>query len=224
MRERVRDYALLLAVSAALTLPNLGGHEPLGRGRGRQRRGRPRDARGRHLGHPHVQLRAPHRQAGDALLAAAGQLRGVRRQRVVGAAAVGAGRLARPCCSSTNWPAGCSAGRTGLLAGIVLASAVEFCLLAHAATPDATLLLFTVLTFYLFWVGHENGSRRWWVPTAAACGLAVLTKGPVGVALPGLVILLYFAWNRELGRLLDRRLVGALLASSCWWPGRGTGW
>ena len=68
------------------------------------------------------------------------------------------------------------------------------------------------LTFLAFWAGHENGSRRWWVPTAAACGLAVLTKGPIGVALPGLVILLYFAWNRELGRLLDRRMLWAALA------------
>ncbi len=100
---------------------------------------------------------------------------------------------------------------TGLLAGIVLASAFEFCLLAHAATPDATLLLFTVLTYYLFWIGHENGARGWWIPTAAACGLAMLTKGPVGVALPGLVVLLYFAWHRELERLLDRRIFAALL-------------
>ena len=99
---------------------------------------------------------------------------------------------------------------TGLLAGVVLASAIEFCLLAHAATPDATLLLFTVLSYLLFWVGHENGGRRWWVPTAAACGLAFLTKGPVGLALPGLVIFLYFLWNRELRRLLDRRLLWGL--------------
>ena len=100
---------------------------------------------------------------------------------------------------------------TGLLAGVVLASAVEFCVLAHAATPDAPLLLFTVLTYFLFWVGHANGGRAWWLPTAAACGLAALTKGPVGVALPGLVFLLYFAWNRELRRLLDRRIVAALV-------------
>ena len=88
---------------------------------------------------------------------------------------------------------------TGLLAGVVLASAAEFCALAHAATPDATLLLFTTLTFYLFWVGHEDGGRSWWLPTAAACGLAVLTKGPVGVALPGLVVVLYLVWNGEPG-------------------------
>jgi 4-amino-4-deoxy-L-arabinose transferase-like glycosyltransferase len=110
---------------------------------------------------------------------------------------------------------------TGLLAGIVLASAIEFCMLAHAATPDATLLLFTVLTFFLFWMGHENGSRRWWTWTAAACGLAALTKGPVGVALPGLVLLLYFAWNREPGRLLDWKLLRAagvfLLVAGPWY-------
>jgi 4-amino-4-deoxy-L-arabinose transferase-like glycosyltransferase len=101
---------------------------------------------------------------------------------------------------------------TGLLAGIVLASAIEFCVLAHAATPDSALLLFTVLALDLFWIGHENGGRRWWVPTAAACGLAMLTKGPVGVALPALVIGLYLAWNRELRRLLDRRILWGLVA------------
>ena len=101
---------------------------------------------------------------------------------------------------------------TGLLAGVVLATAIEFCALSHAATPDATLLLFTVLTYTVFWFGHENGGRWWWVPTGAAAGLAVLTKGLVGLALPGLVVLLYFAWNRELGRLLDRRLLWGLAA------------
>ncbi len=110
---------------------------------------------------------------------------------------------------------------TGLLAGVVLVSALEVCVLAHAATPDATLLLFTVLTYYLFWTRHENDSRKWWIATAAACGLAVLTKGPVGVALPGLVILLYFAWNRELGRLLDRKILWAaivfLLVTGPWY-------
>jgi len=99
---------------------------------------------------------------------------------------------------------------TGLLAAVALGSAIEFSMLAHAATPDATLLLFTVLTYFLFWINHENGSRKWWLPCAAACGLAMLTKGPVGVAVPGLVFLSYFAWNRELGRLWDRKLIPAL--------------
>jgi 4-amino-4-deoxy-L-arabinose transferase-like glycosyltransferase len=99
---------------------------------------------------------------------------------------------------------------TGLLAGLVLASCVEFCLISHAATPDPPLLLFQTLVFFLYWAGSE-GARRWWfVPVGAVCGLAVLTKGPVGVGLPGLVIVAHLAWTRRLDRLWDRRLlVGA---------------
>ena len=59
---------------------------------------------------------------------------------------------------------------TGLLAGLVLASCFEFCLISHAATPDPPLLLFTTLAFFLYWVGSE-GDRRWWfVPVGIAPG------------------------------------------------------
>jgi 4-amino-4-deoxy-L-arabinose transferase-like glycosyltransferase len=100
---------------------------------------------------------------------------------------------------------------TGLLAGIALATAIEFCKLSHAATPDAPLIFFITLTLYLFWIGHEFGGRAWFYPAAVASALAMLTKGPVGLAMPGLIVALYFAWNRELKRLLDWRLVRAIL-------------
>ncbi|VTS06226.1 ArnT family glycosyltransferase [Tuwongella immobilis] len=97
---------------------------------------------------------------------------------------------------------------TGLLAGLVVGSAFEVCMLSHAATPDGLLLLFSTLTYVCFWFGSRNGSQAWWIPTAIACGFAVLTKGPVGVALPGTVLLAYFAWNRQLSRLFwDRRAI-----------------
>jgi 4-amino-4-deoxy-L-arabinose transferase-like glycosyltransferase len=98
---------------------------------------------------------------------------------------------------------------TGLLSGVVLASTVQFCLLSHAATPDASLIFFTVLALYLFWVGHIDHSRLWWIPTAAATAMAVLSKGPIGVGFPGLIILIYFILNREWRRLLDWRIIPA---------------
>ncbi len=110
---------------------------------------------------------------------------------------------------------------TGLLAGLVLASVAQFAVLVHAATPDATLLAFTILTYLFFWAGHVDGSRKWWSLMAVACGLAFLTKGPIGLILPAMVVLLYFAWNRELSRLFDRRLVLAavifLLVAGPWY-------
>src|SRR5262249_5078237 len=54
--------------------------------------------------------------------------------------------------------------------------------------------------------------RAWFVPTGAACGLAVLAKGPVGVLLPALVIGLYLLWQRQLRRLFDCRLLLGVLA------------
>ena len=45
---------------------------------------------------------------------------------------------------------------TGLLAGVVAVTSLEVCKLAHAATPDATLLFFTVLYFHCFWLGTAN--------------------------------------------------------------------
>jgi len=100
---------------------------------------------------------------------------------------------------------------TGLLSGIILTSAAEFCLLSHAATPDAPMLFFLVLSFTIFWFRSMNGSRKWWLPMSVACGLGVLTKGPVCVAMPAIVLILYFAWNRELSRLWDRKIITAFL-------------
>jgi 4-amino-4-deoxy-L-arabinose transferase-like glycosyltransferase len=101
---------------------------------------------------------------------------------------------------------------TGLLGGLVLASAIEFCMLAHAATPDSALILFTVLTFYLFWIGSRNGRQWWYAPVGFAEGLACLTKGPIGLVAPAAAIGLFLIWNGEWKRLLNRRMIWWFLA------------
>lgn len=211
MRDRVRDYALLLAVSAALTLPNLGATTLWDQDEGFNAQAAREMAEADTWIIPtfNYELRT----------AKPVMLYWLQRASY---AAFGVGEWsARLPSVLAGWVAVLLTyelarrmfGRSvAILSGVVLASAAQFVVLSHAATPDATLLAFTVLTYLVFWAGHANGSRRWWVPTAAACGLAMLTKGPVGVVLPGLVILLYFAWNRELGRLLDHKILWGLLA------------
>ncbi len=209
-RERLRDYAILLAVSALLTLPNLGATSlwDVDEGVNAEAAREMRDNNTWVVPTFNYQLRTAKPVMLYWLQRVSYSVFGVSEwsARLPSVLAVWLAVLL------TYELARRMFGRaTGLLAGVAFASALEVCTLAHAATPDAVLLLFTVLTYYLFWTRHEGGSRRWWVPTAAACGLAVLTKGPVGVALPGLVFLLYFAWNRELGRLLDRKILWAAL-------------
>src|ERR671937_875713 len=58
--------------------------------------------------------------------------------------------------------------RTGLLAGLVLASSAGFCAAAHFANPDALLNAFTVLTLLLFWQSFARNGRGWFVPAGIA--------------------------------------------------------
>jgi 4-amino-4-deoxy-L-arabinose transferase-like glycosyltransferase len=101
---------------------------------------------------------------------------------------------------------------TGLLAGLMLASTVMFCAAAHFANPDALLNACTLLTLLIFWAGYVRGGRGWFVPAGAAAGLAVLAKGPIGFVLPALIVALFLLWSRQLRLLWDRRLVLGLLA------------
>jgi 4-amino-4-deoxy-L-arabinose transferase-like glycosyltransferase len=109
-----------------------------------------------------------------------------------------------------TWQIGCLlVGPTaGLLGGLVMATCVWTAVGGRAATPDAPLLFFTTLAFFLFvrGIGPRNGSAPSGLnggvcslsfPSAigigAACGAATLAKGPIGVGLPMLAFLLFAA-------------------------------
>jgi 4-amino-4-deoxy-L-arabinose transferase-like glycosyltransferase len=101
---------------------------------------------------------------------------------------------------------------TGLISAVALISCIEFALISHAATPDPPLLLFTTSAFLCFWSGSQNGARWWFVPTAFFCGLAMLTKGPIGVMIPVASILGYLLWSKQTSILVDRRLIWGVVA------------
>jgi 4-amino-4-deoxy-L-arabinose transferase-like glycosyltransferase len=101
---------------------------------------------------------------------------------------------------------------TGLLAGLVLASAGLFCAAAHFANPDALLIAFTLLTLFVFWQSFARGDRHWFVPAGVSMGLAVLAKGPVGLVLPVAVIGLFLLCTRQYRLLMDRWLLLGIVA------------
>ncbi len=101
---------------------------------------------------------------------------------------------------------------TGLLAGIILASAPLFCAAGHFANPDALLNACTVLTFLCFWQAYSRGNTRWLIPAGLATGLGVLAKGPVAIVLPFGASALFLLWSRRLAFLWDWRLLWASLA------------
>lgn len=100
----------------------------------------------------------------------------------------------------------------GFFSGLVLASAVFFCASAHFANPDALLSCFSTLTLLLFWQSLTRPGRIWYLASGASAGLAVLAKGPVGVALPIAVMGTFLLWSRRLGYLRNWKLLWSLLA------------
>ena len=88
----------------------------------------------------------------------------------------------------------------GLLAAIVLATAPRFLMFARRVIIDVHLATFAGLTLLCFALAeHDPGRRRpYLVLMYIAMALGTLTKGPVAVLLPALVILLYLASERRL--------------------------
>jgi 4-amino-4-deoxy-L-arabinose transferase-like glycosyltransferase len=105
--------------------------------------------------------------------------------------------------------------RTGVLGAALLLTSWEFAWLARRAQFDVVLTLLETLALLGFWrLDRGHGGRA---ANAAlmhgAMGLAVLTKGPVGVMVPLLVAAAWLAWERRL-RDLRRALPLPALALS----------
>jgi 4-amino-4-deoxy-L-arabinose transferase-like glycosyltransferase len=92
---------------------------------------------------------------------------------------------------------------TGLVAGVIVATSFGVVPFARLSLPDVPLALFVSLAA---WAGLEaiapaaRARRAWLSAAAAAAALGVLTKGPVAVVLPVLVILPVLAWHWRTGR------------------------
>lgn len=83
------------------------------------------------------------------------------------------------------------AERAGAYAAAMLATALQFWLLSRMIITDAVLFFFTAVTMMLAYIGLTEGRRGFLLTAYAAAALAVLTKGPVGLVLPGSILLFY---------------------------------
>ena len=102
--------------------------------------------------------------------------------------------------------------RVGLLSGLIMATALETVVLARTVVHDMSLAFFVLLALYCFHSAFSScGLKRgWYLGLYAASGAAVLAKGPLGVLLPGLAILVF---------LIIRRRVWATLREAHLVPG-----
>jgi 4-amino-4-deoxy-L-arabinose transferase-like glycosyltransferase len=90
---------------------------------------------------------------------------------------------------------------TGLWSALVLATSPRLLMFARRIFIDMYITLFMGLTLVFFMLAerHPERRKRYLLLMYAAVGLGMLTKGPVAIVLPGLVFLIWLAFQRRLG-------------------------
>jgi 4-amino-4-deoxy-L-arabinose transferase-like glycosyltransferase/membrane-associated phospholipid phosphatase len=82
--------------------------------------------------------------------------------------------------------------KLGVISAVILATSLEVVALAHAAVTDMTLIFFMTGTLYSFFLAVDARdpvqSRSWYLTCGASAALAVLTKGPVAIAIPAMIV------------------------------------
>lgn len=95
--------------------------------------------------------------------------------------------------------------RAGILSGLVLATSLEYFYLGKAAVTDICLTLFLTAALLAFF-------HRFYYLMYACMGIAVLTKGPVGIVLCGAIIGIYLIVTKQCSILRQMHIVrGGLL-------------
>lgn len=100
--------------------------------------------------------------------------------------------------------------KTAWTSAIILGTSFEFWLLSKAIITDATLFLFMSASVAFFYLGYKE-NRNYYFLCYLFAGLAVLTKGPIGLALPGFSCLLFLLWKKDLKEMAHVHLLSGLL-------------
>jgi 4-amino-4-deoxy-L-arabinose transferase-like glycosyltransferase len=122
--------------------------------------------------------------------------------------------------------------KTAFFASLIYISSLQMAVQFRMAVPDPYLLFCLTTGWFCFYSGYTKNNSRLLYIFYALTGLGFLAKGPIAFALPGLSILLFLLWQRDVSfkRLMELRLVpGALLTLGVGMPwyiasGVATGW
>jgi len=91
---------------------------------------------------------------------------------------------------------------TALFAFIMTLTSLQFTIFGHVLTLDMSLTLFLTMATGALIIAQECRSdpvknRNWMLAGWALMGLAVLTKGLIGIVLPGGAVFFYMLWQRD---------------------------
>jgi 4-amino-4-deoxy-L-arabinose transferase-like glycosyltransferase len=106
--------------------------------------------------------------------------------------------------------------RVAFISGFVMASSTEYFRVAHWVMVDSALTFFVITAMSFFIVGYRSQDRLrktgFYALCYVACSLAFLVKGFIAIAIPGVAVLAFLAFDRNLKEILKMHLwLGVLI-------------
>lgn len=102
--------------------------------------------------------------------------------------------------------------KRAMAASLLLLTSAEYFYIGKAIITDMTLFVFLEMTLMAFYLGYTQKKSSWYYAAYTAAAIGTLVKGPIGLGLPGLIILFFLWWRRDIKALAHMKLVsGGLL-------------
>lgn len=101
--------------------------------------------------------------------------------------------------------------RITLWSSVILLTSAQFFYQGRVPLQDIPLTLFITAALYMFILFEKRKNYLYYYLVPVFAALAVLVKGPVGLVLIGLVLLVYTIWNKKLLSYLNVHLLLAIL-------------
>lgn len=110
---------------------------------------------------------------------------------------------------------------TAIISTLILGSSLQFWLLSKTVITDTTLFLCFSATLVFYYLGYTQTNKNFYYGAYIFAALATLTKGPIGFLLPGLIIVLFLASQRNFKSVKESKFLTGfpifLLIASSWY-------
>ena len=101
--------------------------------------------------------------------------------------------------------------KTGFWSAIILATSFEYWIISKTIITDSTLFVFFNAVLVCFYLAYTGENKNWYYLCYVFAGLAVLTKGPRGILLPGLIVTIFICVRRDFKEILNMKPLGFVL-------------
>ncbi|MBP2633286.1 MAG: hypothetical protein H6Q70_3914 [Firmicutes bacterium] len=110
--------------------------------------------------------------------------------------------------------------RIAWMSVVVLATSFEFWVISKMVITDSILFLFDGMALGFLFLAFQTEKMKYYYASYSMAALAVLTKGPVGIVLPAMIVIIYLLISKKyylLKKMCNLSAIGLFLTISMPW-------